>query len=697
MKQSRFLLFAAMPCAALAAETVLWPSGNTVMRAQDDSTLNIAPNGAAVVKTGSRASWPGMRMDFNEGERDLSNFSRLEILVSNTTDKVRTVNLSVKSRALQGGSPGGSVELLPHRTGVIRSNLRNMPWRLDAPLALEGMNGVPSSSGGATGGAFDISKVNSFHIFYNRDGTESGFAVLRVLAFDDGAGQKVLPAATFMPFVDRFGQFKHDDWPGKIHSETELSESLRREDAWLADHAESPIPGADRFGGWKNGPQLTATGAFRTEKVRGKWWLVDPDGHLFFSHGVDCVHMGADTGITFREKYFEWLPQRDDPVFGKIYWEQKWPAAHGFYKDPAHLPFTLFDYSKANLIRKYGVEWRRIFPERAHRRIHAWGLNTVANWSAREVVNLRKTPYTSTFGTSGPEIAGSKGWWGKFRDSFAKEFIDNTRKSAEKEARQSGDDPWCIGYFVDNELSWGGDNLELARAVLRSPATQPAKLAFREQLERQYGNVAALNAAWGTGYADWDAFLSETKTPDEKRCSKDMEALHRSVVAQYFCTIRDAIRAAAPKKLYLGTRIAWGSSVVYEESARYCDVVSVNIYRHTPVRDLPPGSEDKPMINGEFHFGALDRGMFHTGLVPTQDQKERAQWYRDYVNACLDHPRFVGTHWFQWRDQALTGRTDGENYQIGFLTICDVPYPELVEAARDIAATMYRRRYGDGR
>ena len=44
-------------------------------------------------------------------------------------------------------------------------------------------------------------------------------------------------------------------------------------------------------------------------------------------------------------------------------------------------------------------------------------------------------------------------------------------------------------------------------------------------------------------------------------------------------------------------------------------------------------------------------------------------------------------------DQPLTGRPDGENYQIGFVTVADVPYPELVKAARDTAASMYRRRY----
>ncbi len=37
-------------------------------------------------------------------------------------------------------------------------------------------------------------------------------------------------------------------------------------------------------------------------------------------------------------------------------------------------------------------------------------------------------------------------------------------------------------------------------------------------------------------------------------------------------------KAVAPHRLYLGCRIAWGRDVVYEECARYADVVSVNAY-----------------------------------------------------------------------------------------------------------------------
>jgi hypothetical protein len=98
------------------------------------------------------------------------------------------------------------------------------------------------------------------------------------------------------------------------------------------------------------------------------------------------------------------------------------------------------------------------------------------------------------------------------------------------------------------------------------------------------------------------------------------------------------------------------------------------------------------MLASEFHFGATDRGMFHPGLFAAGSQAERAECYRRYVEACLDSPRYVGAHWFQWQDQPLTGRPDGENFAIGLVSVTDAPYPELVQAVRTTAADMYRRR-----
>ena len=99
-----------------------------------------------------------------------------------------------------------------------------------------------------------------------------------------------------------------------------------------------------------------------------------------------------------------------------------------------------------------------------------------------------------------------------------------------------------------------------------------------------------------------------------------------------------------------------------------------------------------PIIIGEFHFGALDRGMFHTGLRKTANQEDRADKYRSYVQGALRNPYIVGTHWFQYKDQATTGRGDGENYQIGFIDICDKPYPEIVRACREVGYNLYETK-----
>ena len=100
-----------------------------------------------------------------------------------------------------------------------------------------------------------------------------------------------------------------------------------------------------------------------------------------------------------------------------------------------------------------------------------------------------------------------------------------------------------------------------------------------------------------------------------------------------------------------------------------------------------------PVIIGEFHFGALDRGMFHTGLVSTPSQEARAQAYYTYVAGMLRNPQLVGCHWFKYMDEPCTGRgLDGENYQIGFLDIADTPYQETVDKCREVGYQMYRLR-----
>jgi len=112
--------------------------------------------------------------------------------------------------------------------------------------------------------------------------------------------------------------------------------------------------------------------------------------------------------------------------------------------------------------------------------------------------------------------------------------------------------------------------------------------------------------------------------------------------------------------LDLGCRFSRSNPIAVRAAGKYCDVISFNRYQYT-VADLRlPEGVDKPVLIGEFQFGAVDRGMFNASLSPTADQADRAQAYKDYVESALDNPFIVGAHWFQYADQACTGRGDEE-------------------------------------
>ena len=167
----------------------------------------------------------------------------------------------------------------------------------------------------------------------------------------------------------------------------------------------------------------------------------------------------------------------------------------------------------------------------------------------------------------------------------------------------------------------------------------------------------------------------------------------------FFKACKEAVAAAAPNKLYLGCRFKSlrNADALWAAAAKWCDVISVNAYVNS-VAVFTDGNYaapkfDKPVLHSEFHFGTLHRGMFSAGLCPVGDQCERARCYKRVVEGALRHPYFVGSHWFQYRDQPLVGRGDGENYQIGFVDVCDRPYPALTRAVREVAEKMYELRY----
>jgi len=113
-------------------------------------------------------------------------------------------------------------------------------------------------------------------------------------------------------------------------------------------------------------------------------------------------------------------------------------------------------------------------------------------------------------------------------------------------------------------------------------------------------------------------------------------------------------------------------------------------YEYEPTRQLKRtfALAGRPIVIGEFHFGVPANGL-GAGLVQTQNQSERALGYRYYVEQAMALPYFLGAHWFQWQDQPVMGRRDGENYNIGLVDVTNRPYPELVQALKATHKVLY--------
>jgi len=646
---------------------------------------DVAVQGSSLALTFKTEQWPNLSFDVADG--DWSGAFALSLDLENPGNEIAPFYVRVDDDPSADGVKHcitGNASIGPKERKRFLMPVGKQPMDV-------GMRAFPPVGGewvGVWPAKLDARKVCKWQIFLS-----SPKAPVRLILHGAGLanGSGLLDG-----IVDRYGQYAKGDWPGKVKSDADLKQAARLEAEELK--AKPALPDRDAYGGWTKGPNLKATGRFRTEKVKGKWWLVDPDGHLFFSMGIDCVWLGEGTMVTGRETFFSWLPEPGDPVhpfFSRVEGVHSGPVKSG----------QAFDFRGANSLRKYGPDWQKVGFDLAAKRLKSWGFNTIGNWSDSRAFG-KKVPYVATAHISGgfKTILTGNDYWGPMPDVFDPAYRDAVRQRIGEVDKKAIGDPWCVGWFVDNELSWAGSGEEggrygIAYGALRAPRNSPAKLAFIGQLKTKYRDVESLNEAWGTAFANWDDLNKPAEFTEEgaARRKADLLAFVNLYCETYFKTISEELRKADPKALYLGTRFAWYARDPVNVCAKYADVVSFNIYKtHVDPKEYAWLNElGKPCIIGEFHFGATDRGMFHPGLVSVPNQRARAAQYEKYLNSVLDHPALVGCHWFQYADEPVTGRWfDGENYNIGFVNVADAPYPEMVEAARKIHAAAYRRRFG---
>ena len=274
---------------------------------------------------------------------------------------------------------------------------------------------------------------------------------------------------------------------------------------------------------------------------------------------------------------------------------------------------------------------------RTAKRLESWGMNTGGQGHPITVFLYWRLDRNTTF-LGVPDV---------YSDDFAAGIDD----AADRQCKSRKNDPMILGYFVGNEPPWGSREDEVCKMILAGPDT-----ATKAKLKD---------------------FLAQSDTLQRRR---DFVATAFSRYLNLICT---AVRKYDPNHLILGIRFGGTPNEALLHTGTVFDVCSINIYEYEPTLQLERAYRitGRPILLGEFHIG-VPANCLGAGLVQARDQTQRALGYRYYVEQAASLPAFVGAYWFEWRDEPVLGRFDGENYNIGFVDGTNRPYAELVEAAQ---------------
>jgi hypothetical protein len=444
----------------------------------------------------------------------------------------------------------------------------------------------------------------------------------------------------------------------------------------------SPVQGAplapqdatDPYGGYTGLHIGNNSGYFRLAQADGRWWLVTPAGNAFFS-------LGANT-IT--------------------------PWGNGLYQQ--------------NIGVLYGGDWHYLpWIDVTMTRLRTWGFNTLGgnSWSSLYdqgmpyAVNLDLSCRTEDPSCAGKFPKVNVHFPDVFDGRFASSVYTTVNMWDEGTARGINQawitDPYLIGYWLDNELWWWHDShviIDLrAETVVEDFIEKDCSWAGKQEwvnfLRQAHNNsIGALNSAWGSSYGSFDQLCDVTKV-SYAGAANDKNAFLTHIAQRYYDITVQAVRARDPNHLILGPRFTESVPDAAMPPAAACDALSINQYVGIKPYDLPVRFRNtmtnwynltgKPVLVSEFSFESPDTGLPGSkgGSYKVATRAERADGYRNFAHYAMDIPNVVGLHWFQYVDQPVEGRYDGENNGNGLVDEDDAPYYDLVSAVHEVNTHIY--------
>lgn len=383
-----------------------------------------------------------------------------------------------------------------------------------------------------------------------------------------------------------------------------------------------------------------ATGFFHTQKVSGRWYVIDPEGYAFICKAVNSV--------TTNKRQF------NDPA-----------SAITFNDHQQWMTNTL-------------------------KMITDLGFNTIGSWSDVDgVIAYNKTArrplaYTvmlnwmSGYGKQHGGTYVQPGHTG-YPNNTIFAFDPGFKKYCEAQANdlmRYKDDPNCFGYFSDNEMPINTKNLD---GYLSLPDhNDPGYLSAKKWLADRNINEAEITEQ---NRVDFLAYVADT----------------------YYGIVSATIRKADPNHMYIGSRLYSSEKNVpefFKAAAKYINIFSINHYHVWSPRpaDIDKWAEwsGKPFMITEYYAKGMDApGLANTsgaGWV-VRTQHDRGLFYQNFSLNLLQSKNCVGWHWFKYQDNDPTDKSadpSNSDSNKGMVNVKFEPYIPLVTLMKQLNDHTYQ-------
>jgi arylsulfatase A-like enzyme len=286
----------------------------------------------------------------------------------------------------------------------------------------------------------------------------------------------------------------------------------------VPEQKKHPMPDRDKFGGF-TGIQIQATGNFRVEQVKGRWFFITPEGHPFIALGPN------HTGPTIRDQ------GRNNGLW------QRW---HGSADETAKAMLPI--------IQDLGF--------------------TAGDVYQPESTYTRTLPWITFF------------WYGDTNHTFIDVFDDGTMadvtRRAYEHAKSVADNPWILGIGGPDLSIW---DAKLVRQYRSLKPDAKGRLKYATFLmDRYQRDITAFNQAYGTQFTSFDDLAAAEKLvyptdleddkldpttlrwrlpkPPTTRMEADNDAFCALIASTLFPQVRAAVKRGAPNHLFLGEHLA---------------------------------------------------------------------------------------------------------------------------------------------